>query len=30
LHVDREVFVRYWKLWHVCSRLNDTFSVFVP
>jgi hypothetical protein len=25
-HVDREVFVRYQKLRHVCSRLDDTFS----
>jgi hypothetical protein len=25
LHVDREAFVRYWKFWHVCSRLDDTF-----
>jgi hypothetical protein len=29
LYVDREVFVRYWMLWHVCSRLDDTFSDFV-
>jgi hypothetical protein len=28
-HVDREVFVRYWKLQHVCSRLDDTFSDLV-
>jgi hypothetical protein len=28
-HVDREVFVRYLKLWHVCSRLDDTFSDLV-
>jgi hypothetical protein len=27
--VDREVFVRYWKLWHVCGRLDDTCSEFV-
>jgi hypothetical protein len=29
LHVDREVFVCYWKLWHVCSRLDDSFSNLV-
>jgi hypothetical protein len=29
LHVDREVFARYWKFWHVYSWLYDTFSVFV-
>jgi hypothetical protein len=28
-HVDREVFVRYWKLWHVCSRTDDIFSDLV-
>jgi hypothetical protein len=28
-HMDREVFVRYWKLWHVYSRLDDTFSDLV-
>jgi hypothetical protein len=25
-HVDCEVFVRYWKLWHICSRLDDPFQ----
>jgi hypothetical protein len=25
-HVDHKVFVRYKKLWHVSSRLDDTFS----
>jgi hypothetical protein len=29
LHVKYEVFVCYWKLWHVCNRLDDTFSDFV-
>jgi hypothetical protein len=28
-HMDREVFVRNRKLWHVCSILDDTFSDFV-
>jgi hypothetical protein len=28
-HVDREVFVRYRKLSHVCSNPDDTFSDFV-
>jgi hypothetical protein len=28
-HVDRKVFVRYRKLWHVCSSPDDTFSDFV-
>jgi hypothetical protein len=28
-HVDREVFVRYWKLWHVGSGFDDTFSDFI-
>jgi hypothetical protein len=27
--VDSEIFVRYCKLWHVCSSLDDTFSDFV-
>jgi hypothetical protein len=21
-HVDREPFVHFWKLWHICSRLS--------
>jgi hypothetical protein len=28
-HVDREVFVHYWKLWHVYHRIDDTFSDLV-
>jgi hypothetical protein len=28
-HVDREVFVRFWKFWHICSWPDDTFSDFV-
>jgi hypothetical protein len=28
-HVDREDFVRYQKLWHVCGTFDDTFSDFV-
>jgi hypothetical protein len=28
-HVDREVFVHFWKLWHIRSRLDDTFSDLV-
>jgi hypothetical protein len=28
-HVDREVFIRYRQLWHVCSSPDDTFSDFV-
>jgi hypothetical protein len=29
LHMERKVFVCYWKHWHVCNRLDDTFSVLV-
>jgi hypothetical protein len=28
-HVNREVFVRYWKFWHIRSMPDDTFLVFV-
>jgi hypothetical protein len=28
-HVDHEVFVCYRKLWHVCHRIDDTFSDLV-
>jgi hypothetical protein len=27
--VDREVLVLYRKLWHVCHRIDDTFSDLV-